>query len=317
MARELRPLARHVVAGAAGFLGSHLCDRLLRDGAEVVGIDNLITGAGDNLAQARASPRFRFLRQDVTEPLGDIPRPDFVWNLASPASPPDYQKNPIATLRVGAVGTENLARLAMEHGARFLLASTSEVYGDPLVSPQPEEYWGNVNPIGARSMYDEAKRYAEALTMAYGRALGLEVRIARIFNTYGPRMRLDDGRVVPNFIGQALRAEPLTIYGDGSQTRSFCYVDDQIDGLVRLMMGSHIGPINIGNPREMTMLELAAALENVVGRRLPFRHRPLPSDDPKQRCPDITKARTLLGWEPSVGLEEGLRLTLESFQKGR
>ena len=304
----------HVVAGAAGFLGSHLVDRILAEGHQVIALDNLVTGNVENLAQARRNPRFSYRQQDVSEPFrlsGDV---HYVWNLASPASPPDYLKNPIATMLVGSYGTRNLLELAREHDARFFLASTSEVYGDPEVSPQSEEYWGHVNPVGPRSVYDEAKRFSEALTMAYHREYGLQTRIVRIFNTYGPRMRLDDGRVVPNFIGQALRGEPLTVYGDGSQTRSFCYVDDEVDGLWRLMMSDHALPVNVGNPREMTILEFAKAVEAAVGRKLDLTFKPLPQDDPKQRRPDISKAKRLLGWEPKVALEEGIRLTVEHFR---
>ena len=307
--------ARHLVAGAAGFLGSHLVDALLARGDEVVGVDNLITGSTRNLADAKRSPRFSYLQKDVTEPLHVDGPLRYVWNLASPASPPDYLKNPLATMRVGSIGTMNLLDLARQKDARFFLSSTSEVYGDPEVSPQPEEYWGRVNPIGPRSVYDEAKRFSEAVTMAYHRAHGLETRIVRIFNTYGPRMRLDDGRVVPNFIGQALRGEPLTMYGDGRQTRSFCYVDDEVDGLIRLMMSDYRLPMNVGNPREMTIAEFADTLEKVVGHPLPRIHKPLPQDDPKQRRPDIAKARAVLGWSPQVTLEDGLKRTYEWFKR--
>ena len=307
-------MARHVVAGAAGFLGSHLCDYLLERDETVVGVDNLITGTPKNLADAMRNPRFHLVNHNIAEPFFLVEKVDYVWNLASPASPPDYLKNPIATMKVGAFGTMNLLGIARKHGARFFLASTSEVYGDPEVSPQPEEYWGNVNPVGPRSVYDEAKRFAEAMTMAYQRTHGVDTRIVRIFNTYGPRMRLDDGRVVPNFIGQALRGEPLTVYGDGSQTRSFCYVEDEVEGLHRLMMSDYTMPMNVGNPREMTILEFAQALEKVMGRKLDVVHKPLPQDDPKQRRPDITKARKFLGWEPKIDLEEGLRRTVASFR---
>ena len=305
---------RHVVAGGAGFLGSHLVDAILARGDEVVAVDNLVTGAVPNLEGARRSGRFAFVQHDVTHALRIEGPVDRVWNLASPASPPDYMRHPVATLRVGSEGTMRLLDLARDKGARFFLASTSEVYGDPEVSPQPEEYWGRVNPVGPRSVYDEAKRYAEALTMAYHRELGVDTRIVRIFNTYGPRMRLDDGRVVPNFIGQALRGEPLTIYGDGSQTRSFCYVADEVEGLLRLMESSYTMPMNVGNPREMTIAQFADALEKVVGHPLKRVHKPLPQDDPKQRRPDITKARAILGWEPKVDLDEGLRRTYEHFR---
>ncbi|MFA5862285.1 MAG: UDP-glucuronic acid decarboxylase family protein [Candidatus Thermoplasmatota archaeon] len=307
-------MARHLVAGAAGFLGSHLVDRLLAQGDEVIGVDNVSTGRARNLDEARRSARFRFEQQDVIRPL-DVEGPlDRVWNLASPASPPDYQRLAVETLRVGSEGTRNLLDLANAKGARFFQASTSEVYGDPDVTPQSESYWGRVNPVGPRSMYDESKRFAEALVMAY-RARGTKTRIVRIFNTYGPRMRLDDGRVVPNLIGQALRGEPLTIYGDGNQTRSFCFVDDEVEGLVRLMESDHDLPVNLGNPTETTILEFADAIEHVAGRQLMRVFLPRPTDDPMQRRPDITKARTLLGWEPRVQLEEGLRRTYEWFAK--
>ena len=305
---------RHVVAGGAGFLGSHLVDHVLAKGDEVVVLDNLITGDTVNLREARQSPRFAFQRADVSQPITVEGPVHYVWNLASPASPPDYMKHPVETMMVGSMGTKNLLDLARAKGARFFMASTSEVYGDPEVTPQPETYWGRVNPIGPRSVYDEAKRFSEALTMAYHRAYGLETRIVRIFNTYGPRMRLDDGRVVPNFIGQALRGEPLTIYGDGSQTRSFCYVEDEVEGLWRLMMSDHPEPVNVGNPDERTILDFARALERVMGRKLDITFKPLPQDDPRQRRPDIAKARALLGWEPRVSLDEGLRRTVEWFR---
>lgn len=309
-------MARHLVAGGAGFLGSHLCDHLLAKGDEVVAADSLITGDPVNLREAQRSPRFRLLRADVSQPLAVEGGLDHVWNLASPASPPDYLKHPIETMKAGSLGTMNLLELARAKDARFFMASTSEVYGDPEVSPQPETYWGRVNPVGVRSVYDEAKRFSEALTMAYRRQHGLETRIVRIFNTYGPRMRLDDGRVVPNFIGQALRGEPLTVYGDGTQTRSFCYVADEVEGLWRLMMSDHAEPVNVGNPDERTILDFARALEKVLGRRLEMVFKPLPQDDPKQRRPDIAKARALLGWEPKVPLEEGLRRTVDYFRAG-
>lgn len=309
-------MTAHLVAGAAGFLGSHLVDRLLARGDRVIGVDNLLTGNRSNLEAAERSPRFAFLQHDVTRPLAIAEPVDRVWNLASPASPPDYLRFPIETLVVGAVGTKMLLDLAQTHGARFLLASTSEVYGDPAVSPQSEDYWGHVNPIGPRSVYDEAKRFAEATTTAYARTLGADVRIARIFNTYGPRMRLDDGRVIPNFIGQALRREPLTIYGDGKQTRSFCYVDDLVDGLLRLMEADVEGPVNIGNPREMTILDLATTIERLLGRALPYTRLPLPADDPRQRRPDTARAAKLLGWTPRIPLEEGLTTTLAWYLSG-
>lgn len=303
-------MTKHVVAGAAGFLGSHLVDRLLAKGDEVLGIDSLITGRLENLGQALGNPRFTFAKHDVTTPFFVAGKMDAVWNFASPASPVDYLKNPVHTMKVGSLGCLHLLGLAKRHKARFLLASTSEVYGDPEVSPQPEEYWGRVNPVGPRSVYDEAKRFAEALTTSYRREHGVDTRIVRIFNTYGPRMRLDDGRVVPNFIGQAMRGEPLTLYGSGKQTRSFCYVDDLLEGIERLMASAHPGPMNIGNPREITIEDFANVLEKIIGRPLQRIHKPLPQDDPTQRCPDITKARGLLAWEPQVGLEDGLRRTV-------
>ncbi len=305
---------RAVVLGGAGFVGSHLCERLLADGASVVAVDNYVTGTEANLRTLLGRPGFESLRQDITEGLRVEGPVHFVFNLASPASPIDYAKLPLETLRVGSVGTENGLRLAEAHGAVFLQASTSEVYGDPLVHPQREDYWGNVNPIGPRSCYDEAKRYAEALTMAYARARGVRTRIVRIFNTYGPRMRLNDGRVVPAFVGQALRGEDFTVFGDGTQTRSFCYVRDLVDGLVRLVLSDVGEPVNIGNPREMTMLEFAEAVRAAAGGGGRIVHQPLPKDDPKQRRPDITRARTLLGWEPRVPLEEGLRETIAWFR---
>jgi dTDP-glucose 4,6-dehydratase len=307
---------RVVVLGGAGFLGSHLCERLLEDGAaEVLCVDNLLTGSERNLAELPRVGRFQFLRHDITEPL-HIPGPvDYVFNLASPASPVDYARLPIETLRVGSLGTEHGLRLADDKGAIFLQASTSEIYGDPLVHPQREDYWGNVNPIGPRAVYDEAKRYGEALVAAWRRTHGVSTRIARIFNTYGPRMRLDDGRVVPAFIGQALRGEDFSVFGDGSQTRSFCYVRDLIDGLVRLALSDVSEPVNLGNPREMTILEFAEAVRQAAGGGGRIVFKPLPMDDPRQRRPDITRARELLGWEPHVPLEEGLRETLAWFRK--
>jgi len=304
-----------VVLGAAGFVGSHLCERLLSEGAtEVLAVDNLITGSERNLFTLRALPGFRFVRHDITEQLriaGDV---HFVFNLASPTSPIDFAKLPIETLRAGALGTENALRLAREKDAVFLQASTSEIYGDPLVHPQREDYWGNVNPVGPRSCYDEAKRFGEAMVSAYRRVHGMETRIARIFNTYGPRMRLEDGRVVPTFVAQALRGEPLTVFGDGSQTRSFCYVSDLVDGLLRLALSRVHEPVNLGNPREMTVLELARAVRAAAGSGAPIAFEPFPEDDPRRRKPDISRARTLLGWEPRVTLEEGLRHTLAFFR---
>ncbi|PTL81028.1 UDP-glucuronic acid decarboxylase family protein [Vitiosangium sp. GDMCC 1.1324] len=306
---------RVVVLGGAGFLGSHLCERLLNDGAAgVVSVDNYITGTEENVAHLRGRPGFEVVRQDITEGLSVDGPVDYVFNMASPASPIDYAKLPLETMRVGSVGTENGLRLAQAKGAVFLQASTSEIYGDPLVHPQREEYWGNVNSIGPRACYDEAKRYAEALTMVFHRSYGVRTRIVRIFNTYGPRMRLNDGRVVPAFVGQALRGEDFTIFGDGTQTRSFCYVRDLVDGLVRLALSDVTEPVNIGNPREMTMLEFAEAVRAAAGGGGRIVHKPLPKDDPKQRQPDITRARSLLGWEPRVPLEEGLRETIAWFR---
>lgn len=303
-----------LVTGGAGFLGSHLCDLLLAKGYEVLCVDNLITGSSGNIEHI-TSGKFSYLRHDVTKPLYVEDKIDQIFHLASPASPIDYLELPIQTLKVGALGTYNMLGLAKEKKARFLLASTSEVYGDPLVNPQTEEYWGNVNPIGPRGVYDEAKRYAEAITMAYHRYHGIDTRIVRIFNTYGPRMRLNDGRVVPNFIGQALRGEDLTVYGDGSQTRSFCYVSDEMDGIYRLMMSDYSLPVNIGNPEEHTILEFAKIILRMIGGGSKIVFKELPVDDPKQRRPDITKARELLGWEPEVGLLEGLERTVEYFDK--
>lgn len=302
-----------LVTGGAGFLGSHLCDLLLAKGHEVLCVDNLITGSAQNIAHIKTD-RFSYIRHDVTKPLFLEEKIDFIFHLASPASPIDYLELPIQTLKVGALGTHNMLGLAKEKGARFLLASTSEVYGDPLVNPQSEEYWGNVNPIGPRGVYDEAKRYAEAITMAYHRYHGVDTRIVRIFNTYGPRLRLNDGRVVSNFIGQALRGEYITVYGDGSQTRSFCYVSDEVDGIYRLMMSDYTMPVNIGNPEEHTILEFAEIILRLTGSRSKITFKELPVDDPKQRKPDITKAREILGWEPKVTLEQGLKETIEHFK---
>ena len=302
-----------LVTGGAGFLGSHLCDLLLAKGYEVLCVDNLITGSERNLEHIN-SDRFSYLKHDVTKPLYVDEKIDFIFHLASPARPIDYLELPIQTLKVGALGTHNMLGLAKEKKARFLLASTSEVYGDPLVNPQPEEYWGNVNPIGPRGVYDEAKRYAEAITMAYHRYHGIDTRIVRIFNTYGPRMRLNDGRVVPNFIGQALRGENLTVYGDGSQTRSFCYVSDEIEGIYRLMMSDYTLPVNIGNPEEHTILEFAKIILEITGSSSNIVFKDLPVDDPKQRKPDITKARKLLKWEPLVSIERGLKETIKYFK---
>jgi dTDP-glucose 4,6-dehydratase len=303
-----------VVTGGAGFLGSHLVDYLLERGHRVVAIDNLVTGSVDNIAHLAGNSHFHFIEQDVTEFLYLAGPVDYLWHFASPASPIDYLELPIQTLKVGSLGTHKALGLAKEKGARFLLASTSEVYGDPLVHPQPETYWGNVNPIGPRGCYDEAKRFAEALVTAYRKQHRLETRIVRIFNTYGPRMRLRDGRVVPAFISQALKNKPITVFGDGSQTRSFCYCSDLIEGIYRLMMGSTPGPVNIGNPTEMTMLQFAEATIRATRSSSRIVHRPLPQDDPKQRKPDIRLARTLLKWEPKVGLAEGLKQTIKYFR---
>jgi dTDP-glucose 4,6-dehydratase len=305
---------RLLVTGAGGFLGSHLCDRLLAAGHTVVGMDNFLTGNPANVAHLEVNTRFKVLRHDVSMFI-DVPGPlDGVLHFASPASPIDYLEHPIPTLKVGSLGTHNSLGLAKEKGARFLLASTSEVYGDPLVHPQPESYWGNVNPVGPRGVYDEAKRFAEALTMAYHRSHTLDTRIVRIFNTYGPRMRPHDGRVVSNFIVQALRDEPLTVYGDGSQTRSFCYVDDLVEGIMRLFERGSADPTNLGNPHEFTVRQLAERVLALTGSKSRIVERPLPIDDPQVRQPDITRARETLGWEPKVDLDDGLRRTIEYFR---
>ena len=305
---------RIVVTGVAGFLGSHLADRLLAEGHEIVGLDNLVTGHERNIAHLGGNRRFRFVFHDVTEYIYLDGTIDAILHFASPASPIDYLQIPIQTLKVGALGTHKALGLARAKKARFLLASTSEVYGDPLVHPQPETYWGNVNPVGPRGCYDEAKRFAEAITVAYRDFHGLDTRIVRIFNTYGPRMRPNDGRIVPSLIGQALRNEPLTVFGDGCQTRSFCYVSDLVDGIVRLLMSDIRDPVNVGNPSEMTVLEFAGTIRKLTGTSAPIVHRPLPVDDPKQRRPDITRARTLLGWEPRVPLDKGLEETIAYFR---
>ena len=305
---------RTLVTGGAGFLGSHLCDRLLREGHEVICADNLITGNLKNIAHLFGREGFRFLKQDVTEYLYIEGPVQYILHFASPASPVDYLRLPIQTLKVGSLGTHKALGLAKAKGARLLLASTSEVYGDPQVHPQPESYWGHVNPVGPRGVYDEAKRFAEAMTMAYHRYHGVETRIARIFNTFGPRMRPNDGRVVSNFLIQALEGNPLTVYGDGRQTRSFCYVSDLVDGLFRLLMSAEGEPVNLGNPAERTIRDLVAAIEKILGRSLPVTYNPLPQDDPRVRQPDITRARTLLGWEPKVELEIGLRETIDYFR---
>jgi dTDP-glucose 4,6-dehydratase len=303
-----------VVTGGAGFLGSHLTDRLLAEGHFVLAIDNLITGNVANIEHLAGRDDYKFVKQDVTNYLYVPGRVDYVWHFASPASPIDYLELPIPTLKVGSLGTHNALGLAKHKGAAFLLASTSECYGDPLIHPQTEDYWGNVNPIGPRGVYDEAKRFAEAITMAYHRFHGVNSKIVRIFNTYGPRMRLEDGRVVPAFIGQALRGEALTIFGDGKQTRSFCYVSDLIDGIFRLMMSDYHLPVNVGNPREMTIREFAEAIREMTGTTSGIEHKELPVDDPKIRQPDITRAKALLGWEPRVEFEDGIRKTIEYFR---
>jgi dTDP-glucose 4,6-dehydratase len=305
---------RIVISGAAGFIGSHLCDRLLAEGHQVAGLDNFLTGSRRNIAHLDREPRFEFSEQDITQPFEVEGPVDAVVNAASPASPKDYLEHPIETLDVGSVGTRHMLELALAKGARFLVTSTSECYGDPLVHPQVEDYWGNVNPVGPRSCYDESKRFAEAMTMAFHRKHGVRTNIARIFNTYGPRMKLDDGRVVPAFLDQAMRGEAMTIFGNGSQTRSFCYVSDLVDGLFRLMMSDERYPVNLGNPREMTILEFAEKIRAMTGTASKLEFRELPEDDPKQRKPDITKARRVLGWEPKVELEDGLRWTVEYFQ---
>jgi dTDP-glucose 4,6-dehydratase len=306
---------RSLVTGGAGFLGSHLCDRLLQEGHEVICADNLITGNLDNIAHLFGREGFRFIKQDVTEYLYVEGPVRYILHFASPASPVDYLRFPIQTLKVGSLGTHKALGLAKVKKARLLLASTSEVYGDPQVHPQPESYWGHVNPVGPRGVYDEAKRFAEAITMAYHRSHGVETRIARIFNTYGPRMRPNDGRVVSNFLIQALEGKPLTVYGDGRQTRSFCYVSDLVDGLFRLLMSAEAEPVNLGNPVERTIRDLVAAVEKILERSLSVTYEPLPQDDPRVRQPDITRARTLLGWEPRVDLETGLRETIGHFRK--
>jgi dTDP-glucose 4,6-dehydratase len=306
---------RILITGAAGFLGSHLCDRFLKEGYTVVGMDNLLTGNIKNIEHLFKVKEFDFYHHDVTKFVhvpGDI---DYILHFASPASPIDYLKMPIQTLKVGAMGTHNLLGLAKAKGARILVASTSEVYGDPLVHPQTEEYWGNVNPIGPRGVYDEAKRYMESITMAYHNYHQVETRIIRIFNTYGPRMRLDDGRALPTFMSQALRGEDVTVYGDGSQTRSFCYCDDLVEGIYRLLLSDYHMPVNIGNPVEISLLQFAQEVIALTGSKSKIIYEPLPQDDPKQRQPNITKAREILGWEPKVDRSEGLKRTLEYFKK--
>ena len=308
----MRP--RSLVTGGAGFLGSHLCEYLLRKGHQVIAMDNLITGTVANIEHLQG-PDFKFIHHDVTEYIYIAGKIDYVWHFASPASPLDYLQLPIHTLKVGALGTHKALGLAMEKHAAFLLASTSEVYGDPLVHPQDESYWGNVNPVGPRGVYDEAKRFAEALTMAYHRYNGVDTKIVRIFNTYGPRMRPNDGRAIPTFIPQALKNQPLTIFGDGSQTRSFCYVDDLIEGIYRLMMSDHHEPVNIGNPHEMTIREMAETIIRLAGSKSKIVYKPLPVDDPKIRQPNIALAKRLFNWEPKVHVEEGLKRTIKWFRK--
>jgi dTDP-glucose 4,6-dehydratase len=306
---------RAVVTGAAGFLGSHLCDRLLAEGYDVLALDNFITGEESNLAHLPGNTHFQLERKDVSQPIHVTGPVGYVFHFASPASPPDYLKFPIETLKVGSLGTMHSLDLAFEKNAKFLLASTSECYGDPNVSPQSETYWGNVNPVGPRSVYDEAKRFAEATTMAYHRFHSLDTHIVRIFNTYGPRMRLNDGRALPNFVFQALSGQPITVYGDGKQTRSFCYVSDLIDGIYRLSQSDEHFPTNIGNPAEMTIYEFAQRVLSFFPNAPKIIHEPLPQDDPKQRRPDITKAKGLLNWEPKVDLQEGLRITMDFFKE--
>jgi dTDP-glucose 4,6-dehydratase len=305
---------RVLITGAAGFLGSHLCDRFIREDFHVIAMDNLITGDLRNIEHLFKLENFEFCHHDVSTYVNVPGKLDYILHFASPASPIDYLKIPIQTLKVGSLGIHNLLGLARKKNARILIASTSEVYGDPTVNPQPEEYWGNVNPVGPRGVYDEAKRFQEAMTMAYHTFHGLETRIVRIFNTYGPRMRLNDGRVLPAFIGQALRGEDLTVFGDGSQTRSFCYVDDLVEGIYRLLFSDYVLPVNIGNPDEITIKQFGEEIIKLTGTKQKMVFEPLPTDDPKQRRPDITKAKTLLGWEPKVGRAEGLKITYEYFK---
>lgn len=307
-------MKRILITGAAGFLGSHLCDRFIKEGFHVIGMDNLITGDLKNIEHLFKLEHFEFYHHDVTKFVAVPGKLDYIMHFASPASPIDYLKIPIQTLKVGALGTHNLLGLAKDKGARIMIASTSEIYGDPLVHPQTEEYYGNVNTIGPRGVYDEAKRFQESITMAYNRFHGLETRIVRIFNTYGPRMRLNDGRVIPAFMGQALRGEDLTVFGDGSQTRSFCYVDDEIEGIYRLLMSDYELPVNIGNPHEITIRDFAEEIIKLTGTTQKVIYKDLPKDDPMQRQPDITKAKEILGWEPKVGREEGMKKTFEYFK---
>lgn len=307
-------MKRVLITGAAGFLGSHLCDRFIKEGYYVIGMDNLITGRIENVEHLFGRENFHFVNHDVSNYVHVPGKLDYILHFASPASPIDYLKIPIQTLKVGSLGTHNLLGLAKAKGARMLIASTSEVYGDPLVHPQTEDYWGNVNPIGPRGVYDEAKRFQEAITMAYHRYHGVETRIVRIFNTYGPRMRLNDGRVLPAFIGQALRGEDLTVFGDGSQTRSFCYVDDLIEGIYRLLMSDYTEPVNVGNPDEITIADFAEEIIKLTGTDQKVIYKPLPQDDPMQRQPNIDRAKSILGWEPKVSRQEGLKITYEYFK---
>ena len=305
---------RIVITGGSGFVGSHLCDRWLADGHQVIAVDNFLTGRPENVAHLKGRPDFQLLEQNVSEGLTVDGKVDFVFHLASPASPVDYLEHPIDTMLVSSIGTKNALDLARANDAGFLIASTSECYGDPLEHPQKETYWGHVNPIGPRAVYDEAKRFGEAMTMSYNREFGVNTHIVRIFNTYGPRMKLNDGRVVPNFIDQALRGKPITIYGEGKQTRSFCYVADLVEGITRLALSDEHLPTNIGNPTELTILEFAEVIQKLVGSQCKLEFKPMPQDDPKQRKPDISKAKRLLDWEPKTGLEEGLRDTIAYFQ---
>ena len=307
-------MQRVLITGAAGFLGSHLCDRFIREGFSVIAMDNLLTGRMENIAHLFPHPNFEYHHHDVTKYVHVSGPLDFILHFASPASPVDYLKMPIQTLKVGSLGTHNCLGLAKDKGARILIASTSEVYGDPIVHPQTEDYFGNVNPIGPRGVYDEAKRFMEAMTMAYHNFHGVDTRIVRIFNTYGPRMRLDDGRVIPNFMGQAIRGEDLTVYGDGNQTRSFCFVDDLIEGIYRLLFSDYHLPVNIGNPEEITILEFAEEIRAASGNQVNLRFEPLPENDPLKRQPDITLARNLLGWEPKVARVDGMKVTFEYFK---
>ncbi len=304
-----------LITGAAGFIGSHLCDHFIRKGHRVVCLDNFITGSKANIKHHFRNKNFKFIRHDISERISIPEKVDIVLHFASPASPPDYLRHPIQTLKVGSLGTHNALGIAKKNRATFLLASTSEVYGDPLVSPQKEAYWGHVNPIGPRGVYDEAKRFAEAITLAYRREHGLDAKIIRIFNTYGRRMRLEDGRVIPNFITQALLGKPLTVYGDGSQTRSYCYVDDLVEGIEKMVFSGISGPVNLGNPNEMSVLRLAKFIIQMTGSKSRMVYKPLPVDDPKQRCPDIGLAKKLLGWKPRVGLEKGLAYTVVYFKE--